>query len=145
MISINRMEVQGNLGKDPEVITFQPSGRIKAELSIATNSKWRDAQGQEIKTTEWHTVILWGKQAEIAQKYLHKGDTVWATGPIETRKWDDKDGKTHYMKEIRAREFKFSTRAATSAPAQSASPAAPADDVGSGYVEEPSIDEQAAF
>jgi single-strand DNA-binding protein len=140
MISINSMTVQGNLGKDPEIRVFQPSGRIKAELSIATNSKYRNQQGQEVKSTEWHTVILWGKQAEIAQKYLHKGDSVYTVGPIETRTWDDKEGRKHYMKEIRAREFKFSTKSGAAVPVVTES-----SDATSGYIEEPVIDEQVPF
>jgi single-strand DNA-binding protein len=130
MISINKMEIQGNLGKDPDVHVFNE--KTKAVLSVATNSKWRNAKGQEIKSTEWHTIVLWGKQAEIAQKYLKKGDTVYASGPVETRKYE-KDGKTSYFREIRARDFKFSTRAPSTS---THSEPEPTPD--EGYVEEPS-------
>jgi single-strand DNA-binding protein len=139
MININSMSVQGNLGKDPVVHTFQPSGKIKAELSIATNSRWRNAEGQEIKQTEWHNVILWGKQAEIAGKYLKKGDCVHAVGPMETRSWD-KDGAKLYRKEIRAREFYFQTklRATEATPAQAQQETSDED---TGYIPEPNMSE----
>jgi single-strand DNA-binding protein len=124
------MTVQGNLGKDPESHIFQPSGKIKVELSVATNSKWRNNEGQEVRTTEWHTIVLWGKQAEVANKYLKKGDTVCVTGPIETRNWE-KDGVKYSKKEIRAREFAFSSKSKST-------DSAPEDD-NSGYMEEPAI------
>lgn len=130
MISINRMMVQGNLGKDPTVHTF-PSGKTKAELSVATNSKYRNAEGQEIKQTEWHNVILWGKQAEVASKYLRKGDTICVVGPIETRTWE-KDGVKSYRKELRAKEFSFQTKTRAADANQH-----PDTEDNSGYVPEP--------
>lgn len=131
-ISINRMMVQGNLGKDPVVTSFT-SGKTKVELSIATNSQWHNHEGQQIKQTEWHNVILWGKQAEVASKYLKKGDTVCATGPIETRRWE-RDGQKFEKKEIRAREFSFQTRSRAPVAGQ---PPIPQEEEGGGYMAEP--------
>ena len=96
--SLNRVMLIGNLGKDPEVKHTQ-SGTAVAKLSIATNQRFKDKAGDWKDRTEWHTVILWARLAEIAGEYLKKGSKVFIEGRLTTRSWDDK-GIKRYSTEV---------------------------------------------
>ncbi len=102
--SLNRVQIIGNLGADPELRTT-PGGARVATLSVATSRRWTDRQGQPQEKTEWHRVIFWEKVAELAERYLKKGDRVYIEGSIEYRQYEDKDGQTRYITEIRGREM----------------------------------------
>ncbi len=101
MASVNKVILVGNLGADPE-IRYLPSGDAVANLRIATTDTWKDKSGEKQERTEWHRVSMFGKQAEIAGQYLKKGSQVYIEGSLQTRKWQDKDGKDQYSTEIRA-------------------------------------------
>jgi single-strand DNA-binding protein len=97
---INKVILIGNLGQDPEVRAM-PSGSSVANLRIATTESWRDKQtGENKEVTEWHTVVLFGRTAEVAQQYLRKGSSVYIEGRLRTRKWQDKSGTDRYTTEI---------------------------------------------
>lgn len=102
--SLNRVQIIGNLGADPELRTT-PSGARVATLSVATSRRWNDRQGQPQEKTEWHKVIFWEKLAEVCEKYLKRGDRVYVEGSIEYRQYEDKEGQTRYVTEIRGREM----------------------------------------
>ena len=99
MASLNRVLLIGNLGQDPEM-TYTPNGTAKASLSVATQEKWKDKDGQAKEKTEWHRVIAWGKLAEICGQYLTKGRQVYIEGRLQTRQWEDKDGNKRWTTEI---------------------------------------------
>jgi single-strand DNA-binding protein len=99
MASLNKAMIIGNLGKDPE-IRSTTSGQSVATFSLATGEKFKNKSGEWDERTEWHNVVLWGKLAEIAGQYLAKGKTVYIEGRIQTRKWQDKDGRDRYTTEI---------------------------------------------
>ncbi len=102
--SLNRVQIIGNLGADPE-LRSTPSGARVATLSVATSRRWNDRQGQQQEKTEWHRVIFWEKLAEVCERYLKRGDRVYVEGSIEYRQYEDKDGQTKYITEIRGREM----------------------------------------
>lgn len=99
MASLNKVLLIGNLGKDPEV-RYTASGTAVASFSLATSEKFKNKEGEWEERTEWHNVTLWGRLAEIAGEYLGKGKTVYIEGRLQTRKWQDKDGKDRYTTEI---------------------------------------------
>ena len=102
MASVNKVILVGNLGRDPEV-RYLPNGDAVANIAIATTDKWKDKQTGEAKEqTEWHRVSFFGKLAEIAGQYLHKGSQVYIEGKLQTRKYTDKDGVEKFATEIRA-------------------------------------------
>ena len=101
MSSLNKAMIIGRLGQDPEVRYTQNNTAV-ATLSIATNERFKDNMGEWKERTEWHRVVAWGRKAEVAQEYLKKGSQVYIEGPIQTRKWEDKDGQTRYTTEIKA-------------------------------------------
>lgn len=97
---VNKVILVGNLGKDPEVQTFETYK--KAAFSLATTEYSRDRDGNEIQHTEWHNVVMWRGLAEIAEQFLHKGSQVYIEGKIRTRSYDAKDGQKKYITEIQA-------------------------------------------
>ena len=98
--SLNKVSLIGNLGGEPE-IRYTPSGGAVANISIATSDSWKDKNtGQMQERTEWHRIAIFGKLAEIVQQYLHKGSKVYIEGKLQTRKWQDKEGKDRYTTEI---------------------------------------------
>ena len=101
MGSVNKVILVGNLGRDAE-LRYTPGGSAVATLNMATTEVWNDKQGQKQEKTEWHRVILWGKQAESLQEYLTKGKQIYVEGRLQTRQWDDKDGNKRYTTEIKA-------------------------------------------
>jgi len=106
MASVNKVILIGNLGRDPE-LRFTPTGMALCTFSIATSRKWRDKQTNEMKElTNWHRIVLWDKQAELAKQYLTKGSSVYIEGRIETRSWDD-NGVKKYMTEIVGQRLEF--------------------------------------
>lgn len=99
MASLNKVMIIGNLGRDPEV-RYTASGSAVASFSVATTEKFKNKSGDWEERTEWHNVTLWGRLAEIAGEYLAKGKTVYVEGRLQTRKWQDRDGKDRYTTEI---------------------------------------------
>ena len=106
---INKVILVGNLGQDPEVRTT-PTGTTIANLNLATGEAWKDQQGQLQERTEWHRVVMYGRTAEIARDYLHKGSKLYLEGRLRTRKWQDKNGQDRYTTEIHAQEFQMLDR-----------------------------------
>jgi single-strand DNA-binding protein len=103
--SLNRVTLIGNLGKDPEV-KFTPSGTPVAKIALATNERFKDKNGEWPDRTEWHTVVLWQRLAEIAGEYLKKGGKVYIEGRLQTRSWDDKQtNQKKYMTEVVASDL----------------------------------------
>lgn len=104
---VNKVILIGNLGRDPEVRST-PSGQAVATLSVATSRRWRDKDGNNQEQTEWHTVVVWGRQAEIAGQYLTRGRQVYIEGRLSTRSWEDKtSGEKRYKTEVVCDEFKM--------------------------------------
>ena len=102
MGTVNKAIVVGNLGRDAE-IRYTSGGAAVSTLSIATTDVWTDrTSGQRQERTEWHRVVLWGKQAESLKDYLLKGRTIYVEGRLQTRQWDHRDGNKRYTTEIRA-------------------------------------------
>jgi single-strand DNA-binding protein len=106
MASVNKVILIGNLGSDPEV-RYTPSGSAVANFNIATNESWKDKSGQDQERTEWHKIVVWGKQAENCGEYLSKGRTVYVEGRLQTRDWTDKEGNKRYTTEIVANTIQF--------------------------------------
>jgi single-strand DNA-binding protein len=98
MASVNKVILVGNLGKDPEV-RFMPNGEAVCNFSIATTDSWKDKAGVKQERTEWHSIVMYRKLAEIAGEYLKKGRPVYVEGRLQTRKWE-KDGVDRYTTEI---------------------------------------------
>ena len=104
--SVNKVIIVGNLGRDPEVRSFQNGGKV-VNLRIATSENWRDkASGERKERTEWHSVAIFNENlAKIAEQYLKKGSTVYIEGQLETRKWQDQSGQDRYSTEIVLRQY----------------------------------------
>ena len=101
MAGVNKVILLGNLGKDPEV-KYLDNGVAVANFSLATTENYKNKEGEKVSQTEWHNIVLWRGLAEVAEKYLKKGASVYIEGKIKTRKWEDKDGNTRYNTEILA-------------------------------------------
>ena len=100
MASVNKVIVLGNLGRDPET-RYTADGAAITNITVATSDRWKDkATGEMKEQTEWHRVVFFGRQAEIAGEYLRKGRPVYVEGRLRTRKWQDKDGQDRYTTEI---------------------------------------------
>lgn len=107
--SLNKVSLLGHLGSDPEVRSTSNGTRV-ATLSLATGRQWKNQAGEQQEKTEWHRVVLWNNNrgtglADVAERYLKKGSQVYVEGSIEYRTWEDREGKTRYTTEIRAREM----------------------------------------
>jgi single-strand DNA-binding protein len=124
--SVNKVILVDNLGRDPEVRSFNNGGKV-CNLSIATSENWRDkATGERKERTEWHRVAIFSEPlADIAEKYLKKGAKVYVEGQLETRKWTDQDGKDRYSTEVVLRPFRSTL---TMLDTRGAGGGAPADD-----------------
>ncbi len=104
---VNKVILVGNLGKDPE-IRYSPNGGAVANITIATSESWKDkVSGEKQEKTEWHRVVFFGRLAEIAGEYLKKGAQIYVEGRLQTRKWQDKEGKDRYTTEIVANEMQM--------------------------------------
>jgi len=100
MPSLNKVQIIGNLGRDPEV-RYSPDGAAIANMSLATTSQWKDKETRgKQERTEWHRVVFHGRLAEIVREYTRKGSLVYVEGSLRTRKWQDKDGSDRYTTEI---------------------------------------------
>ncbi len=104
--SVNKVIVIGHLGANPE-LKYLPSGQPVCELRVATSETYRDRNDQPAERTEWHRIVVWGKTAENCSKFLQKGRQVYVEGRLQTRSWDDKEGKKQYMTEIVANQVVF--------------------------------------
>lgn len=105
-MSVNKVILVGNLGKDPE-LKYTPSGSAVATFSIATSERFKDRSGEQQEKTEWHNIIAWRQLAEICGKYLHKGKQVYIEGRIQYRTYDDRDGNKKYITEIVADQMQM--------------------------------------
>lgn len=107
-MSVNKVILVGNLGRDPEVRSFPDGGQI-ANVSVATSEKWRDKQSGDMREhTEWHRLVFNGRLAEIAGQYLRKGSQIYVEGSIRTRKWQDQNtGQDRYSTEIRVDQMQM--------------------------------------
>ncbi|HLG20004.1 MAG TPA: single-stranded DNA-binding protein [Bdellovibrionota bacterium] len=106
MAGVNKVILIGNLGADPE-IRYTQGGVPVATLRVATSEQWKNKNGQKEERTEWHRVVLWSRLAELAGQYLSKGRQVYLEGRIQTRSWDDKEGKKRYSTEVVATQMQF--------------------------------------
>jgi len=102
--SLNKVMLIGNLGRDPE-LKVTPSGQALARFSVATTETWKNPQGEKQSKTEWHNVVVWGKQAEVAEKFLRKGKQVLIEGRIQYREYTDQAGVKKTACEIRCDNF----------------------------------------
>ena len=100
----NKVQLIGNLGNNPEIITLE-SGKKLAKFSIATNESYKNAQGEKIQNTQWHNVVAWNNTAEIVEKYLEKGKEIAIEGKLTSRSYDDKDGNKRYITEVVCNEL----------------------------------------
>lgn len=136
MSGVNKVILLGNLGADPEIRHLE-SGSMVANISIATSEVYVNRNGDRTEHTEWHKVELWDKLAELCEKYLSKGRTVYIEGKIRTNTYQDKDGVTRYDKRIRATNMTFvgsapdASDAGSSQPAVSKASAPPPDPIDS--------------
>jgi single-strand DNA-binding protein len=106
MASVNKVILLGNLGRDPE-LRHTGSGKAVATLNLATTDSWTDQSGERQERTEWHRVVVWGRPAESCAQYLKKGRQVFIEGRIQTRKWQDQEGKDRYSTEVVADRVQF--------------------------------------
>lgn len=127
MASLNKVQIIGNLGRDPEV-RYTPNGAAVCNVSLATTRNWKDKNsGDRVEETEWHRVVFYDRLAEIAGEYLKKGSPCYVEGRLKTRKWQDKDGKDNYTTEIVAEQMQLlggRDEGKASAPAPRQAPAA---------------------
>jgi len=136
-MSVNKVILVGRLGRDPET-RFTSSGQAVSNFSLATDETYKDRNGERQKRTEWHKIVVWGKQAEIAQQYLKKGSLIYVEGRIQTRQWDDREGQKRTSYEIVATNFRMlggraeAAAAAGGAGETEAPAAAAADELGPG-------------
>jgi single-strand DNA-binding protein len=129
---VNKVILVGTLGKDPET-RYMPSGSAVTNMRIATNEQWKDKQtGEQQERTEWHSIAMFGRLAEIAAEYLRKGQQVYIEGKLRTRKWQDKEGKDRYTTEIVADEMQMLGGKGGGASAGERAPAGAAAGGGSG-------------
>jgi single-strand DNA-binding protein len=100
----NKVQLIGNLGNDPEIITLD-SGKKLAKLSLATNESYKDASGQKIDKVEWHNLVAWGKTCDIIEKYLTKGKEIAIEGKLTSRSYETKEGEKRYITEVVVNEI----------------------------------------
>jgi single-strand DNA-binding protein len=103
MRGLNKVMIIGQLGRDPEM-RYTPSGRPVTSFSVATTRSWTSSEGDRREETEWFNVVAWGNLAEICKQYLHKGQPVYVEGRLQTRGWEDQEGKKHFRTELVANE-----------------------------------------
>jgi single-strand DNA-binding protein len=143
-MSVNKAILVGRLGRDPEV-RYTSSGQAVANFSMATDETYKDRAGERQKRTEWHKIVVWGKQAEIAQKYLHKGSLIYLEGRLQSREYTDREQNKRTSYEIVCTTFRMLGGRGDGTPAPSggaeeahadaaphAETPAPADDMGHG-------------
>jgi single-strand DNA-binding protein len=106
MKSVNRVILVGNLGSDPDV-RYTKEGKSVAVLSLATNESYKTDDGEKKEVTDWHAVVVWGRQADLCGQYLRKGSLILAEGKMKSRLWVDKGGQKHKAVEVLASSIKF--------------------------------------
>ena len=104
MASVNKVILVGRLGKDPET-RYMPNGEAVTNATLATSETWKDKSGEKQEKTEWHNLVFYRRLAEIAGEYLKKGSQIYVEGKLQTRKWQDKEGKDRYTTEIVVNEM----------------------------------------
>jgi single-strand DNA-binding protein len=109
MASVNRVILIGNLGRDPE-LRYTAGGQPVANFTLATNERFNDREGKPQERTEWHRIVVWGKQAENCANYLAKGRSVYIEGRLQTREWEDKEGQKRQTTEVVAQTVQFLDR-----------------------------------
>jgi len=134
MAGVNKVILVGNLGKDPEVRHLD-NGIAVANFSLATTESYTNKQGERVNQTEWHNIVLWRGLADVAEKYLKKGNSIYVEGKISTRKWEDKEGNTRYSTDIIADKMtmlgsKSDNSPSNSSPVSAASDSNPSSDSG---------------
>jgi single-strand DNA-binding protein len=136
---INKVFLYGNLTRDPELKSL-PSGTQVSEFGLATNSVWKDKDGNKQESVEFHNIVIFGRQAEIVSQYLKKGRPVFIEGRIRTRSWDGQDGSKKYRTEVVAERFQFGPQAGGSgsqrSSAKDSSPKPSEENSGIDYPEE---------
>ena len=126
---INKVILIGRLGRDPEVRTT-PSGQPVTNFTVATNRNYNDRDGNRQEQTEWHTIVCWGRQAEIAGQYLTKGRQIYIEGRLQTRSWEDRQsGEKKYRTEVICENFQMLGPRGDGAGSSAAGPAEPSDDL----------------
>jgi single-strand DNA-binding protein len=138
-MSVNKVILVGRLGRDPET-RFTGSGQAVANFSLATDESYKDKNGGRQKHTEWHKIVVWGKQAEIAQQYLKKGSQIYLEGRIRAREWTDKEGQKRISYEIVANNFTFLGGRADGAAAGAAAGASSGGFTGGGRSTDPDME-----
>jgi len=104
---MNKVILSGNLGSDPE-LRYTPSGTAVANVSLATNERWTDRNGEKQEHTEWHKLVFWDKLATVVNDYLHKGSKILVEGKIRTNSWEDQQsGEKRYRQEIVVTQMEF--------------------------------------
>lgn len=126
MSGVNKVILVGRLGADPEVRTLEGGTKV-ASVSLATSERYKDRNGNQQESTEWHNVVFWRGLAEVTEKYLKKGDQVYVEGRIKTRKWTDKDGNDRYSTDIVANDMTMLGGGQKSSSAPHATGSAPAN------------------
>jgi single-strand DNA-binding protein len=135
MASVNKVILLGNLGRDPEV-RFTQGGTPVANFTMATTDRWSDPSGEKKEKTEWHRIVVWGKQAEIAGEYLRKGRPVFVEGSLQTREWTDREGNKRYTTEVRAQRLQLLGRPDDRGSSASAAPAEEVGEPAGGFAED---------
>ena len=100
----NKVQLIGHLGMNPEIISFENGNKL-AKMRIATNEYYKNAQGEKVEDTQWHSIFAWGKQAEIFEKYVKKGEEIAIEGKLITRSYETKEGEKRYRTEIQISDF----------------------------------------
>ncbi len=100
----NKVQLIGNLGNEPEIITLE-SGKKLAKFSLATNESYKDASGEKQTKTDWHNLVAWGKTADIIEKYISKGKEIAVEGKLSTRSYETKEGENRYVTEVIVNEL----------------------------------------
>ena len=106
MASVNKAILIGNLGKDPE-LRYTPSGQAVASFPLATSERYKDKEGNWQERTDWHNIVVWGRQGETVKEYLKKGRSAYVEGRIQTRSYDDREGNKKWITEIVANRVQF--------------------------------------
>ena len=126
-MGVNKVILVGNLGANPEM-RFTQGGQAVANLRLATTERWTDRNGQKQEITEWHRIVVWGKQAEICGQYLTKGRQIYVEGRIRTRQWQDQQGQKRYTTEIVAQSVQMLGPRSEGAPREDQSATVPPDE-----------------
>jgi len=106
MAGVNKVFLLGNLGADPE-LRYTSGGQAVSDMRVATNRRWQGRDGTMQEDTQWHRIVVWGKQAEQCKEYLSKGRQVFVEGRLQTRSWEDRDGNKRYTTEVVAQNVQF--------------------------------------